>query len=120
MACSAWSFAAPYGLVGRCGVCSVIGNSVGAPKVAQEEEKMSLSTPAAPMARRSATVDTLRRMEEGKGGVTRVARGVARRCETASFVEARGGGQRVSGKGGCPPTRRIPPGLPTERSERAL
>eukprot|EP00967_Tisochrysis_lutea_P043396 scaffold52426_cov27-Tisochrysis_lutea.AAC.2 len=79
MACSACSLAAPYGLVGLCGVCSVIGNSVGAPNVAHEEEKISRLTPAEPIARSSATVDTYatrcadqahRRSCAGSGGRT--------------------------------------------------
>jgi len=57
IACSACSLAAPYGLDGRCGVSSVIGKVVGAPKVAHEEEKMSRGTPARSIARSSDTVD---------------------------------------------------------------
>jgi len=49
----------PYGFVGRWGVVSVIGNSSGEPKVAHEDEKMSLLTLALSMARSSATVDTV-------------------------------------------------------------
>ena len=55
----ACSLALPYGLVGLCGVRSVMGNSVGLPNVAHDEEKISLLTPASCIARCSATVETV-------------------------------------------------------------